>query len=268
MMKMKRTLRGTVCFVMAVLLTVLTAGFASAEELTAEQREALGPGYAVKEESAQTETTQQEAAGGRIIDPTKPMIALTYDDGPCTGPGNRIIDVFEKYGQRCTFFVVGNRVASRAAEVKRMADLGFEIANHSWAHTYYNKLNAAQIREDVAKCNEAIRQTAGITPTVMRLPGGIKSSLIMENVNMPVILWNVDTQDWKTRNADSSVKEVLSKAKDGDVILMHELYGATATATERLVPELVARGFQLVTVSELAKYKGVNLEAGHYYYSF
>jgi len=85
---------------------------------------------------------------------------------------------------------------------------------------------------------------------------------------MPNILWNIDTLDWKTRNADSTVNAVLSKVKDGDIILMHELYGATATATERLVPELVARGYQLVTVSELAKYKGTALTAGRYYFSF
>jgi len=248
-----------------MLAAALTAG---AEELTPEQREALGPGYAIGDSvSGQTDSAQADA-NGRVIDPSKPMIALTYDDGPCTGPGYRIMDAFEKAGQRCTFFVVGNRISSRAEEVKSMADRGFEIGNHSWSHAYYNKLSADQIRADVERCNEAIRQVTGVTPAVIRTPGGIKSGIIMENMALPMVLWNIDTLDWKTRNADSTVNAVLSKVKDGDVILMHELYGATATATERLVPELVARGYQLVTVSELAKYKGVNMAAGHYYFSF
>jgi len=263
-----KDLKKLFCLLFALTLIVSAAGMTFAEELTPEQREALGPGYAVGDSiSGQTGTAQADASG-RVIDPSRPMIALTYDDGPCTGPGYRIMDAFEKAGQRCTFFVVGNRISSRAEEVKSMAARGFEIGNHSWSHAYYSKLSAEQIRADVERCNEAIRQVTGVTPALIRTPGGIKGGIIMENMTMPMILWNIDTLDWKTRNADSTVNAVLSKVKDGDVILMHELYGATATATERLVPELVARGYQLVTVSELAKYKGVNLAAGHYYYSF
>lgn len=223
---------------------------------------ATGPGAAI------VAAEQQAASSGRQIDPNKPMIAFTYDDGPCTGPGNRIIDVFLQYDQRCTFFLVGNRISSRAEEVKRMADNGFEIGNHSWSHQYYNKLSAEQIRQDVERCNQAIIQYAGVTPTLARTPGGIKSSSILSAVNMPVILWNIDTLDWKTRNADKNVAAVLGKVKDGDIILMHELYFASAEATERLVPALVEQGFQLVTVSELVRYKGKQLEAGTCYFNF
>lgn len=82
-----------------------------------------------------------------------------------------------------------------------------------------------------------------------------------------MIMWNIDTNDWKTKNAQSTVNAVLGKVKDGDIILMHELYSSTAAATETLVPALTAQGFQLVTVSELAYYRGISLNAGQLYYS-
>ena len=149
-----------------------------------------------------------------------------------------------------------------------MADNGFEIGNHSWSHQYLNKCDAAAIRSEVSKCNEAVQKYAGVTPAVMRLPGGNKNDTVLQNVNMPIILWNVDTRDWEHRNAQKSVDSVLSHAKDGNIILMHELYSATADATEIIVPELVKRGFQLVTVSELAAYKGIQLNNNQIYYSF
>lgn len=211
--------------------------------------------------------TDGTSSNSRKIDPSKPMIALTYDDGPQTAVGNRIMDVMLKYDQRCTFFLVGDRIPSRAEEVKRMADNGFEIGNHSYSHVYFNKCDAAAIRSEVAKCNENIKKYAGTAPAVMRLPGGNKNDTVLANINMPVILWNIDTLDWSTRNAQKTIDAVIGKVKDGDIVLMHELYTSTADATEYIVPKLLEQGFQLVTVSELARYKGIALENNKIYYS-
>jgi peptidoglycan/xylan/chitin deacetylase (PgdA/CDA1 family) len=205
---------------------------------------------------------------GRKIDVTKPLLALTYDDGPQTAAGNRIIDMFDKYGQRATFFMVGDRVPSRAAEVQRMVADGHEVANHTYSHTYLNKVGAETIQSQVRKCNDVIEQTCGIRPRIMRLPGGNKNDTVIANVAMPIILWNVDTRDWDHRNVSKTVSAIMGKVKSGDVVLMHELYDATASATEQVVPALVEQGFQLVTVSELAALKGVDLAAHKIYYSF
>ncbi len=206
-------------------------------------------------------------AGIRALDPTKPMIALTYDDGPFAAVGNRIMDVMNLYGGKCTFFMVGNRVTSYAAEVQRMAREGFEVANHTQDHPNLKKLGAAQIQAQVNACNDVIQAVSGVRPTVMRLPGGNKNNTVLANTGMPIILWNIDTNDWKTKSAQATVNAVLGKVKDGDIVLMHELYSSTAAATETLVPALVSQGFQLVTVSELAFYKGKTLTAGQVYYS-
>ncbi len=205
---------------------------------------------------------------GRQIDLSRPLLALTYDDGPHTPVGNRIMDIMAQYGQKCTFFMVGDRVASRAAEVQRMVAEGHELANHTYSHVYLNKVGADAIRAQVENCNTAIAGTAGVTPTVMRLPGGNKNQTVLSNVNMPIILWNIDTRDWATRNAEKTKAAVIGKVKSGDIVLMHELYDSTAEATSVIVPTLVGQGYQLVTVSELAALKNVTLEPNRVYYSF
>ena len=207
-------------------------------------------------------------SNGRILYTDKPMIALTYDDGPNPKVGNRIMDVMAANNGRATFFLVGNRVPTYTSEVQRMAAEGHEIANHSYSHKYLNKYGADVIRDEVAKCNAAVQAACGVTPSVMRLPGGNKNSTVLSNVNMPIVLWNIDTRDWDHKNAQKTINEVMSKVKDGDVILMHELYNATADASDYLIPTLSSQGYQLVTVSELAKYKGVALQPGKVYYSF
>ena len=204
---------------------------------------------------------------GRTIDKTKPMLALTYDDGPRTDVGDRLMNVFEQYGQRTTFFMVGNRVSSRASELKRMVSSGHEVANHTYDHVYLNKASAATIQSQVKSCNDIIEQTCGIRPRIMRLPGGNKNSTVLANVNMPIILWNIDTRDWEHRNTQKTIDAIIGKVKDGDIVLMHELYESTAAASEYVVPKLVEQGYQLVTVSELAALKGKTLTNNEVYYS-
>ena len=101
----------------------------------------------------------------------------------------------------------------------------------------------------------------------MRPTGGRVNSAVKENVGMPMIQWTIDTLDWKTRDAKSTIDAVLNNVSDGDIVLMHDLYDATAEASKTIIPELVSRGYQLVTVSELAQYRG-GLEAGKQYFSF
>ncbi len=204
---------------------------------------------------------------GRTIDKTKPMLALTYDDGPRTDVGERLMNVFEQYGQRTTFFMVGSRVASRASELSRMVASGHEVANHTYDHVYLNKAGAETIQNQVAACNNIIEQTCGVRPRVMRLPGGNKNATVLVNVSMPIILWNVDTRDWSHRDTQKTIDAIIGKVKDGDIVLMHELYESTAAASEYVVPKLTEQGFQLVTVSELAALKGKALNAGEVYYS-
>lgn len=207
------------------------------------------------------------ASGGRYIDPNAPMVALTFDDGPYAPVGNRIMDCAEQYGGRVTFYVVGNRVNSYRSEIQRMYSNGHEIGNHTQSHKYLQKLGAQEIRQQVAECNQAVAAITGEAPKTVRLPGGGKNSTVLANISQPIVLWDVDTLDWKTRSAASSVQKVLSQVHDGSVILMHELYNASGDAAVTIIPALVERGYQLVTVSELAQFRG-GMTGGKVYYSF
>ena len=238
--------------------TVLTPVGEAAGQTTQEGGQPQAP------EAAQS----AQASGGRTIDPSKPMVALTFDDGPQPSVGNRIMDCLAQYGGKATFFMVGERVGSHKAEVQRMVAEGHEVANHSMNHKYFQKLGAAEIRSQVEQCNDAIEAACGVRPKLMRLPGGNVNSTVKANVNMPMIQWNIDTLDWKTKNADKTVAAVLDHVKDGDIILMHELYSQSGDAALRIIPELHRRGYQMVTVSEMAAAKGYSLEAGKLYSSF
>lgn len=217
------------------------------------------------------DAVQQEAAvqsGGRYVDPARPMVALTFDDGPQPSVGNRIMDCLAQYGGKATFFMVGERVAASRTEVQRMAAEGHEVGNHTMNHKYLQKLGAAEIQAQVTRGNDAIEAACGVRPKIMRLPGGNNNATVRVNTHMPMIQWNIDTLDWKTKNADKTVAAVLNHVKDGDIILMHELYSQSGDAALRIIPELVNRGYQLVTVSEMAQAKGHALEAGKLYSAF
>ena len=251
------------------------AAEAAAQQAAAEAAAQQAAAEAAAQQAAAEAAAQQAAAeaaaqqsGGRTIDPSKPMVALTFDDGPQPSVGNRIMDCLAQYGGRATFFMVGDRVASRKTEVQRMVREGHEVANHTMNHKYLQKLGAAEIQAQVTKCNDAIEAACGVRPTIMRLPGGNYNSTVVANTHMPMIQWNIDTLDWKTKNADKTVAAVLDHVKDGDIVLMHELYSQSGDAALRIIPELHRRGFQMVTVSEMAAAKGHTLQAGKLYSSF
>ena len=243
-------------------------GDAQNTENTSGQQAPQGPAADPSQTTTQETTESAQTDGGRQIDPNKPMVALTFDDGPYAPVGNRIMDCLAQYGGKATFFMVGERVGSYKTEVQRMVAEGHEVANHTMNHKYLQKLGAAQIQAQVNNGNDAIQAACGVRPTLLRLPGGNHNATVLANAGMPMIQWNVDTLDWKTRNADKTVAAVLNHVKDGDIILMHELYGATGDAVARIVPELHKRGFQMVTVSQMAAAKGRSLEAGKLYSSF
>lgn len=208
------------------------------------------------------------------IDPSKPMVALTFDDGPGYADKNnnittkQILDVLEKYGARATFFMCGSRInGSNEDLLKRELELGCELGNHTYDHTHYGKKVTA---EDISKCSEKIKDASGQYPTVFRCPGGIMSNEIQKECkkeNLPIVYWSVDTEDWKSKDVKSVFKNATNKVYDGSIILMHDIYPSTVQAVEKIVPKLIKDGYQLVTVSEMieAKNDGKAPQAGQQY---
>ena len=200
----------------------------------------------------------------RKIDKNKKMVALTYDDGPSIYTP-RILKTLKENNSVATFFVVGNRVPTYSDTVKKAHDMGCEIGNHTYEHKSLPNLSETEVKRQISKTNKEVKKAIGEKPVIMRPTGGATNTNIKKWVGMPSIIWSVDTLDWKTRNADSTRRAVLNRVKDGDIVLMHDLYSATATASETIIPALVERGYQLVTVSELAECRGGMKDTGAYH---
>lgn len=200
----------------------------------------------------------------RKIDKNKKMVALTYDDGPSIYTP-RVLKTLKENNAVATFFVVGNRVPTYSDTVKKAHDMGCEIGNHTYEHKNLTRVSEAEVKRQITKTNRNVKKVTGQAPVIVRPTGGATNANVKQWVGMPSIIWSIDTLDWKTRNAGSTKKAVLDHVKDGDIVLMHDLYSATASASETIIPELVKRGYQLVTVSELAECRGGMKETGAYY---
>lgn len=204
------------------------------------------------------------------IDPLKPMVALTYDDGPSKNSTSRILETLRVNGGRATFFMVGNRAEKNGAVIRQMVEQGCEVANHTYDHTLMSKVDPAELERQLMMTNQVVADAGGVTPVLMRPCGGDTNEAgmgVAGAISMPAVLWSIDTLDWKTRDAEKTVSAVLDHVKDGDIILMHDLYETAADAGDVIVPELIRRGYQLVTVSELASYRG-GMTPGNSYYKF
>jgi peptidoglycan/xylan/chitin deacetylase (PgdA/CDA1 family) len=204
------------------------------------------------------------------IDPLKPMVALTYDDGPSKNSTSRILETLRANGGRATFFMVGNRAEKNGAVIRQMVEQGCEVANHTYDHTLMSKVDPAELERQLMMTNQVVADAGGVTPVLMRPCGGDTNEAgmgVAGAISMPAVLWSIDTLDWKTRDAEKTVSAVLDHVKDGDIILMHDLYETAADASDVIVPELIRRGYQLVTVSELASYRG-GMTPGNSYYKF
>ncbi|MBQ5347689.1 MAG: polysaccharide deacetylase family protein [Ruminococcus sp.] len=203
------------------------------------------------------------------IDPNKPMIALTFDDGPGYNKASKhILDTLEKYNAKATFFMVGRNAEGNAGNVRRKARLGMELGNHTWNHAHYGE---NVLPSDIKKASDAIYNICGVYPTAFRSPGGMTTGTIKaecKKENMPIYYWTIDTEDWRSRDADAVYDKVIDSVSDGDIILMHEIYNSTADAVKRMVPKLLKKGYQLVTCKELMYAKnGKAPEAGVEYIS-
>lgn len=225
------------------------------------------------EKAAKTpEPTKEPQAEGtdkwlrKELDSEKPMVALTFDDGPYAPVTEKILATLKKYDAKATFFCVGNRVPGYTDVVKKAYSQGCQLASHTYEHKILTSVKKEQIIRQVNKTDSAFEKIIGCHTTALRPPGGAVNDKVKKNVKVPMVCWNVDSEDWKSRNT----KKVLQRCQsigDGDIVLMHDLYPTTAKAVEKLVPQLKKKGFQLVTVDELFYYKGIKTEGGSVYFS-
>lgn len=197
----------------------------------------------------------------------KGLIALTFDDGPSDFT-DRLLDCLEANNAKATFFLVGQEIEYFQEPLSRMEALGCEIGNHSFSHADLATLSADDITNELSLTDQKIQELVGHGATVVRPPYGSFNDTVAGIAARPLILWSVDTLDWETQNADSTVQNVMNSAQDGAIILMHDIFKESVDAAEIFVPQLIQEGYQLVTVSELAAARGITMENGVSYGSF
>ena len=202
-----------------------------------------------------------------LYDADKPMIALTFDDGPRSSTTSRILDVLESVGGRATFFILGERVASEKEMIIRGDQLGCEYGNHSWNHTNLSTATEQEVLEQLNNTDEALMSVIGKKSALVRAPYAATNEMVFNAAGRPFVGWVVDTMDWDTRNSEAIKNEILSNAVDGNIILLHDIYADTAAAVEQAIPELIEQGFQLVTVSELLEARNITPVSGKVYHS-
>ena len=189
------------------------------------------------------------------IDADKKMVALTYDDGPSLYTP-LVLDACEKNDAHATFFVIGRQIDGFSDYIVREKEVGCEIGNHTWDHELFKYLSHSEITREIDKVDEALYELIGEETTLTRPPGGGIEDNELRRSKHPIVLWDTDTLDWETKNTKKTTKAAIKGAGDGCIILMHDLHESTAKAADEIMSTLKAQGYQLVTVSEMAAFRG------------
>lgn len=197
----------------------------------------------------------------------RPMIALTFDDGPGEYT-EELINCLVENNAKATFFMLGQNVEAYPEIAKELSDAGMELGNHSYSHPDLVTIGAEAAAQQVSNTDAALKAATGFEATVMRPPGGSFNDSVKAAINHPLIIWSIDTRDWATKSEDQTYQVVMDNAQDGSVVLMHDIHEWSVKAAIRMIPDLIAKGFKLVTVSELAEAKGKTLQSGNAYYYF
>lgn len=178
-------------------------------------------------------------------------VALTFDDGPHPVVTMDILNTLDKYDAKATFFVVGNRVEKYADVVTETLERGHEIGNHTWNHANLTKITSNQIVEQINLTNTAIKKVLGQYPTVFRPPYGAKNKQVESVIDLPVVMWTIDTMDWKYRDSSNLLPMVKKSMHNNAIILMHDIHQSTADGLDSVLKYLQEQGYEFVTVSEI-----------------
>lgn len=200
------------------------------------------------------------------------LCALTFDDGPHKSYTPRILDTLDEYGVKATFFIVGTRIASHADTVRRMAEAGHEIGYHTWHHDSLKDMSASAFEKDFNRWKEALTDAIGHEQpvSILRPPGGStnkRAQSYAKEAGLSLVIWSLDTMDWKHENPYTNLTRVRNHAEDGCIILMHDVVGASAESLPAMIEWLRGEGYEFFTVSELLSRNGVLPEAGETYWS-
>ena len=197
--------------------------------------------------------------------PQPKLIALTFDDGPRRSTTTALLDGLQERGVKATFFLIGNQVPTNEDIVRRMDEEGHQIGIHTYDHVRLTGLNQADFEAQVGKTRTLLKTVLGHNDFLLRPPYGLMDEGVKKHAGCPIILWSIDPEDWGDQNAAREVAHVMEKARDGGIILMHDIFPDSVTAAMEIVDRLHQQGYLFVTVDELFAARGVPLEPGKRY---
>lgn len=217
-------------------------------------------------------TEHHDKPGGRnptqfLLDPKGKYVALTFDDGPHPKVTPKVLKTLKEYDVKATFFMLGVQVEYYPDMAKKVAEAGHEIGNHSFGHPNLTNKCPSEVRKQILESSKRIESATGRKPTLFRPPyGAINESVkkFSKEQKTPIILWSVDSLDWKSRNAQAVTNEVMTNVKPGSIVLMHDIHPSTADALPQIITSLKKQGYQFVTVSQLLSLKK-SIGNGPYY---
>jgi peptidoglycan/xylan/chitin deacetylase (PgdA/CDA1 family) len=196
-------------------------------------------------------------------------VALTFDDGPSGRFTRALLDGLEQRQVKATFLLCGYRLKDYPKEAERILKSGHEIGLHGYSHDAMNKMSRRQLEQEIR--DNLARLPRGCKPVFLRPPGGAVSQTVRDtarDMGFGILNWSVDPRDWATRDAGAITAMVLDNVRDGDVILLHDMTDSSVEAALEIIDRLKAQGFRFVTVTELARLKGVTIEPGKEYFKF
>jgi len=199
-----------------------------------------------------------------------PLLALTFDDGPSSVSTPVLLDGLAERGIKATFFLVGSMAADNHATVRRMAQEGHQLGVHTYDHSLQRGLTGlseAQFRSQVDTTRDLISALTGQTEFVFRPPYGFVDDSVKKWADSPIILWSVDPEDWKYQDAEKVAQHIVDHAKDGAIILLHDIFKTSVEGALKAVDVLLKEGYRFVTVDQLFQARGLMAEKGKVYNS-
>ena len=231
------------------------------------------PAEAIEDHALPTDLVRGEVATVTNIRTTTPVVAMTFDDGPHPSLTPKLLDTLRKRRMRATFYLIGRSVVTWPDIVKRIAEEGHEIGNHTWSHPNMAGLGDAAMFEQIDRTNDAIFKVTGRPPVTFRPPYGSftlrQRKLLYEKRGMPTVLWSVDPLDWRRPGADVVKSRILEQTYPGSIILSHDIHSATVQAMPDTFDGLLDRGMRFGSLSQMVGWplwqmRGFQRVAGHF----
>ncbi len=241
-----------------------TSSYSSDTDLPSDIDGASSKINSTPEENLNTEE-KFDADGKLIIDTDtldgKKAVALTFDDGPGEYTP-KLIEGLNSKGAKATFFMVGSCVEQYPDVLPKMVEGGHQLGNHTYNHTNITTVTSQEMGDQIAKTDTAIYQACGQLSTAFRPPYGAYTDETNKSVNKTITMWSVDTVDWNLKSSNAVKETIVSQCKDGDIILLHDIYETTVDGSLAAIDELQKQGFVFVTVDELMTRYGYDIEKG------